>query len=25
LDAACPISREPNFKQAAVKVERVRL
>ena len=25
LDAACPISREPNFKQAAVKVERLRL
>jgi anaerobic selenocysteine-containing dehydrogenase len=25
IDAACPISREPNFKQAAVKVERVRL
>jgi anaerobic selenocysteine-containing dehydrogenase len=25
LDAACPISREPNFKQAAVRIERVRL
>ena len=25
IDAACPISREPNFKQAAVKVERVRI
>ena len=25
LDAACPISREPNFKQAAVRIARVRI
>ncbi len=25
IDACCPISREPNYKQAAVKIERVRL
>jgi len=25
IDACCPISREPNFKQAAVRIERVRV
>jgi assimilatory nitrate reductase catalytic subunit len=25
IDACCPISREPNYKQAAVRVERLRM